>query len=126
MCFSWIKQINRYVKHLLLRKTDFLKKNFIERKIWRKHYLWRAKRHKLYSGKHLFWHYRLQLSFVYKTVSQISFNLLWSEDRRLLSEFSRKWGWSHRHNESFYQSSLGNEADLTDIMKVSPNVLAKN
>ena len=65
------------------------------------HYLWRAKRYKVYSGKRLFWHYCLQLSFVYKTVSQISFNLFWSGDRRLLSEFLRKWGWFQGHNERF-------------------------
>ena len=28
--------------------------------------------------------------------------------------------------KSFYQSSLGNELDFTDIMNVSPNILAKN
>ena len=41
----------------------------------------------VYSGKRLFWHYRIQLSFFYKTVSQISFNLFCSGDKRLLSEF---------------------------------------
>ena len=55
----------------------------------------------MYSGKRLFWHYRLQLSFVYKTLSQISFNLFCSGDERLLSEFLRKWGWFHGHNERF-------------------------
>ena len=69
------------------------------------HYLWRAKRYKVYSWKRLFWHYRLQLSFVYKSVSQISFD---------------------REIEGFYQSSLGNEVDFTDIMNVSLNILAKN
>ena len=28
--------------------------------------------------------------------------------------------------KGFYQSSLGNEVDFTDIMNVSPNILAKN
>ena len=40
-----------------------------------------------WTHQRLFWHYRLQLSFVYKTVSQISFNLFCSGDKRLLSEF---------------------------------------
>ena len=31
-----------------------------------------------------------------------------------------------REIKSFYQSSLGNEVDFTDIMNVSPNILAKN
>ena len=51
--------------------------------------------------KRLFWHYCLQLSFVYKTVSQISFNLICSGDKRLLSEYFRKWGWFQGHNERF-------------------------
>ena len=59
------------------------------------------KRWKVNSGKHLFCHYRLQLSFVYKTVSQISFNLFYSGDKSFLSEFLRKRGSFHRHNEHF-------------------------
>ena len=31
-----------------------------------------------------------------------------------------------REIKGFYQSSLGNEVDVTDIMNVSPNILAKN
>ena len=31
-----------------------------------------------------------------------------------------------REIKCFYQSSLGNEVDFTDIMNVSPNILAKN
>ena len=31
-----------------------------------------------------------------------------------------------REIKGFYQSSLGNEFDFTDIMNVSPNILAKN
>ena len=58
--------------------------------------------------KLLFWHYCLQVSFAYKIVSQISFNLFSSGDKRL------------------YQSSLGNEVDFRDIMNFSPNILAKN
>ena len=52
----------------------------------------------------LFWHFGIclfQLSFVYKTVSQISLNLFCSGDKRLLSEFFPKWGWFHEHNERF-------------------------
>ena len=70
--------------------------------------LWRAKRYKVYSGKRLFWHYCLQLPFVYQTISQISFNLLYSGDK------------------GFYQSSLGKEIDFREIINVSPNILAQN
>ena len=56
--------------------------------------------------KLLFWHYHLQLSFIYASVSQISFNLFCSGDKRLLSEFVKKWGWFHWHNERF-QKYLG-------------------
>ena len=34
--------------------------------------------------------------------------------------------WFDREIEGFYQSSLGNEVDFTDIMNVSLNILAKN
>ena len=61
----------------------------------------RAKRYKIYSRKSLLRHYRLQLSFVYKTVFQIYSNLFCSGDKSLLSEFLRKWGWFHGHNERF-------------------------
>ena len=47
-------------------------------------------------------------SFVYKTMSQISFKLFCSRDKRLLSE------------------SFGNEVDFRDITNVSLNILAKN
>ena len=84
------------------------KEHFVERKFEEMHQLWRAKRYKLYSGKRLFWHYCLQLSFVYKTMSQISFNLFCSGDKK------------------FYQSSLGNKVDLKDIKNVFRNIFAKN
>ena len=68
-----------------------------------------TKRLKLYSKKHLFCHYCLQMSFVYKTVSQISFSLFCLGDKRLLSEFRkwdfRKWDWFLWHNERFSQIS---------------------
>ena len=49
----------------------------------------------------MFWHYRLQLSLVYETVSQISFNLFSSGDKRLLSELLRKWHWFNELNQHF-------------------------
>ena len=81
MLFSSMEEINeingRYVSHLLLIKTDDLKTSILsERKFEEMHYLRKAKRYKVYSRKRLLWHYRLRLSFVYKTVSQIYFKLL--------------------------------------------------
>ena len=58
-----------------------------------------SKKVKVYSGKHLFWHC-LQQSF-YKTVSQIFLNLFRSGDKRLLSDFTQKWGWFHGHYVRF-------------------------
>ena len=76
--------MERNVKHLLLRKIDVLKTAFFsERKFEEMHWIWRAKRYKLYSVEHLYWHYCLQLSFVYKTVCPISFKLFCSGDKRL-------------------------------------------
>ena len=77
------------------------KVNFFKRKFGEMHQLWRAKRYKVYSGKRLFWHYYIQLSFVY-----IPFKLFCSGN--------------------FYQSSLGNEVGFRDIMNVSPNISTKN
>ena len=62
----------------------------------------------VYSGKPLFWDYNLQLSFIYKTVSQFLLNCFFREIK------------------GFYQSSLGNKVDFRDIMNVSQNILAKN
>ena len=59
----------------------------------------------VYSGKYLFWHYCLHLSFVYETVSQFSLA---------------------REIKAFYQSSSWNKVAFQDIMNVSPNILAKN
>ena len=60
-----------------------------------------SQRYKVYSGNRLFWHYHFWLPFVYKSVSQSSFNLSYSGDKRLLSEVLRKWSWFHGHNEHF-------------------------
>ena len=72
------------------------------------HYLWRVKRYKVYLEKHLLKHYHLQLSVIYKNMSQISFNLFWLG------------------NKGFYQSYLRNEVDFANIMNVSPNILSKS
>ena len=85
-----------------MRKTDILetwwKGKFLGKKTWKNTL---ALIRKVYSGKRLFWYYCLQMSFTYKTMSQISFNLFWSEDKRILPEFLRKLGWFQGHNERF-------------------------
>ena len=99
------KNRQKNVKHLLLRKTDILKtcrkSKFFGKKIWRNAPPLKSKRYKVYLGKRLFWQYCLHLFFVYKTVSQISFNLFCSGDKRLLWEFLKEWGWFQGHNECF-------------------------
>ena len=49
----------------------------------------------------MLWHCCLQLSFIYKKVSQILFNLFCLGDKRLLSEFLRKCRRFQGHNERF-------------------------
>ena len=119
---SLIKEINRPVKHLLYyyEKLTFSKLRFYWEENLKKCTTFEEQKsvryicRNVYFGiivfsclaetvlqKRLFWHYRLQLSFIYKTVSQISFNLFWSGDRRLLSKLLRKWGWFNGHNERF-------------------------
>ena len=91
MFFSSIEEINR----LTSKGMTFLKLRFSflsEGKFEEMQLLWRRIRYKVYSGKRLFWRYRLQLSFIYKTDSQISFNLFCSGDKKLLSESLRMWG----------------------------------
>ena len=71
------------------------------------HYLWRAKRYKVYLRKRLFWHYRLQLL---------------SSTKPCLRFFKICFD---REIEGFYYSSLENEVDFSKVMNVSPNILAK-
>ena len=102
-----------FVSILLLRKNDILKtchkkKKNSERKFEEMHYLWRAKRHKIYSGKRLFWH------IIFSCLSSTKLCL-----RFLLYYFFREI-------KGFYQSSFGNEIDFRDVINVSPNILAKN
>ena len=53
------------------------------------------------ENKCLFWHYHLQLSFIYKTVPQISFNLFCSGDKRIFVRVRFIRGWFHGHNKRF-------------------------
>ena len=107
--FSSIKQINGYVKHLLSRKTDVFKTSILsERKFGEMHYLWKQKSTRHIPGN---------VYFVIIVFSCLSFTKLCL--RFLLICLDREM-------KGFYQSYLGNEVDFTDIMNVSPNILAKN
>ena len=84
-----------------------LKLFFLEREFEERHPLYRAKMYTVYPGKCLFWHYRLLLFFVYKTVSRISFNLFRREIKGFI-RFHEKWCWFHGHDVRF-SKSLGSE-----------------
>ena len=55
---------NIYYQEKLTFSNFVGKVNLLERKYEEMHWLWRQKRCKIYLGKHLFYHYCLQLSFV--------------------------------------------------------------
>ena len=105
MFFSSIKELNRCVKHLLLRKTDVLKTEEILKTCTT---FEEQKGTKYIPGN------------VYFGI--ITFSCLSSTKpclRFLLICFDLEI-------KGFYQSSLGNEVGFMDIMNVSPNILAKN
>ena len=83
------------------------KVNFSERKFEEMHYLRRAKRHKIYSGKRLFG------TIVFSCLSSTKPCL-----RFLLVCFAREI-------KGFYQIYFGNEVDFRDIMNVYPNILGE-
>ena len=107
MFFSLIEEINRLISKGMSNIHYWEKLTFSKVRFSRKENLKKCTSFEKQKGagyireKALFWHYRLQLSCVYKSVSQISFYLFCSRDKRLLSEFLRKWGWFQGHNERF-------------------------
>ena len=76
-------------------KATFSEKN------WKNALALKSKKVQVMFGKRLFWHYCFQLSFVYKSVPQIFFNLFCSGNQRLSLHF------------------LGNEVDFRYIINVS-------
>ena len=70
------------------------------------HLLCRVKRYKIYSRKRLFWNYRLQQSFSYRSASRICFHLFSSSIKSFLSDFTRKWAWFHGY-EVHFPKNLG-------------------
>ena len=106
---SLIKEKNRSVKHLLYyyERLAFSKLQFNQEKNLKK---WTT------------FEERKGTTYIRDTFGIIVFSCLSSAKpclRFLLICFDREI-------KGFYQSSLGNEADFTDIMNVSPNILAKN
>ena len=99
MFFSLIEEINRLISKGMSNIHYWEKLTFSKVRFSRKENLKKCTSFEKQKGpgyireKALFWHYRLQLSCVYKSVSLISFYLFCSRDKRLLSEFLRKWGW---------------------------------
>ena len=108
------------VKRLLLRKTDLLKtcrkSKFLGKKIWRNALVLKSKKVEGIFGETFIWHHCLQLSFAYEPVSQISFSLFCSRDKKLLSEFVRKRGWFQGHNERFPNIFLSLENPYTFLL----------
>ena len=92
-------------KHLLLRKTNVLKTcgkgKFLGKKIWRNALALKSKNVQGIIGKTFILALLSSAIIRHKTVFQFSFILLCSGDKRVLSEFLRKWGWFHVQNERF-------------------------
>ena len=99
--FFCLKFLNIYYWEKLTFSKLVGKVNFSQKKTWRNALALKSKMVEGIFRKNFTWHYYLQLFFVYKTASQISFKLLCLGDKRLLSEFLRKWGWFHRKNLCF-------------------------
>ena len=72
---------------------------FVGKKIWRNALALKSKKVQGIFGETII--LALSHAAVYKTLSQISFNLFYSGDKTLLPELLRKWGWFHGHNEPF-------------------------
>ena len=79
--FFYLMFLNIYYWEKLTLSKLVRKVNFLERKFEEMPWLWRAKRYKVYSGKFLFWHYYLQLWFIYKSMFQISLKFQKTETR---------------------------------------------
>ena len=87
--------------HSIHPEVEDLKLDFLEKKIWKNPLALKSKT-EVYSEKHLFWRYCFQLSFIYKTVSQIIF----PERKNTFIRFP--------------------EVDFTVIMKVSTKLSSQN
>ena len=86
-------------KHFLLRKKDSFKtcqkSKFLGKKIWRNTLALKSKKvpGNVYLGNIVF--------SCFSSTKPDFFYFCYSGDKRLLSEFLRKWGWFQGHNEHF-------------------------
>ena len=99
-CSSPIKEMNRLIWNGMSsiyywKKLTFSKHRFSRKENLKKYTNFEEQKSTNYIRGNL------QLSFTYKTVSQISFKWFCSEDKRLLSKFLRKGGKFQGHNERF-------------------------
>ena len=90
-------------KHLLMRKTDVLKtcqkSKFLGKKIWRNALALKSKKVQGIFGKTFILALLSSAVFRLQNRVSVSFKLFYSRDKRLLSEFLRKWGWFLGLNE---------------------------
>ena len=112
-CSTSIKEINRLIwkgmsNIYYWEKLTFSKLRFSRKDILKKCTNFKSKKIQGILGERLYWHYRLQLSFVYKPCL-----------RFVLNRFVRE-------TKGFYQGSFRNEVDFSDLMNVFLNILAKN
>ena len=108
---SLLKEINRSVKHLLYyyEKLTFSKLQFYREENLKKCTTFEEQKGTRYIRGNVYFGI-----IVFSCLSSTTLCL-----RFLLICFDREI-------KGFYQSSSGNEVDFTDIMNVSPNILAKN
>ena len=85
---EWLVYVFRIDQTDVLKTCQKIK--FLGKKIWRNALALKSKTVQGIFGKRLFWHYFLQLSFFYKSVSQNFLNLFCSGDKRILSQFLGK------------------------------------
>ena len=78
-----------------------LKLVFLGKKIWRNALALKSKKVQNIFKETFILILSFSAVFFYKTISQISFTLIHSGDKRLLSGFMRKWIWFHRHDIHF-------------------------
>ena len=100
--------LNIYYWEKLTFSKPVGKVHFSERKLKEMCHFWRAKRYKVYLEKPL-----SSVVFCLQNLTQISSKLFCSADKKLLSEFLRKWDWFQGHNE-YFPKYLGEKFQKTE------------
>ena len=104
-----IKEVNRYVKHLLLRKTDLLKSSVLSERKFEEIHIFEEQKGTRYMRGNVYFGI-IVFSCLSSTKPCLRFLLIFFD----------------REIKGFYQSFLGNEVYFTDIMNVYPNIMVKN